>query len=140
MFLVFYSSLLRLLGMFCFNCKAESPKVQVKRNGSMAIVQQTCSKCIKDNFTWKSQPLVLGKYPAGNIMTSFGILMSGINISQAMLMFRHMNLQSWSKVLGTPYTTIYTNKYSNKRTCKHKQFSQQQRHPPSEDAGNIKIQ
>ena len=91
-FLVFYSSLLQLLGMFCFNCKAESPKVQVKRNGSMAIVQQTCSKCLKNNFTWRSQPLVLGKYPAGNIMTSFGILMSGINISQAMLMFRHMNL------------------------------------------------
>jgi solute carrier family 8 (sodium/calcium exchanger) len=92
MFLVFHSSLLQLLGMFCFNCKAESPKVQVKKNGSMAIVEQTCSKCLKDNFTWRSQPFVFGKYPAGNILTSFGILMSGINISQAMLMFRHMNL------------------------------------------------
>ena len=99
MFLVFYSSLLQLLGMFFFNCKAETPKVQVKRNRSMAIVQQICCKCLKDNFTWKSQPLILGKYPTGNIMTSFGILMSGINISQAMLMFMHMNLATitvWS--------------------------------------------
>ena len=36
--------------------------------------------------------MVMGRYPSGNILTSFGILMSGINISQAMLMFRHINL------------------------------------------------
>ena len=57
----------------------------------MAIVEQGCNKCVMKNFTWRKQPIV-GQYPAGNIMTSFGILMSGINISQAMLMFRHMNL------------------------------------------------
>ena len=40
--------------------------------------------------------MVMGRYPAGNIMTTFGILMSGINISQALLMFRHMNLATIS--------------------------------------------
>ena len=57
----------------------------------MATIEQACSKCLMKNFKWRSQPMVMGRYPAGNIMTSFGILMSGINISQAMLMFRHMN-------------------------------------------------
>jgi hypothetical protein len=91
MFLVFYNSLVDIFGRFCFNCKAENPKVQVKRIGSMAIVVQECEMCISKVFKWRSQPLI-GRYPAGNIMTSFGILMSGINISQAMLMFRHINL------------------------------------------------
>ncbi|CAB4006694.1 RNA-directed DNA polymerase from transposon BS, partial [Paramuricea clavata] len=91
MFLVHYSPLVELFGRFCFNCKSENPKVQVKHIGSMATVVQACSKCLMENFTWRSQPMVMGRYAAGN-MTSFGILMSGINISQAMLMFRHMNL------------------------------------------------
>ena len=92
MFLLSYSSLVELFEKFCFNCKGENPNVRVKHIGSMAIVTQDCDKCLADNFTWRSQPLILGRHPAGNIMTSFGILMSGINISQAMLMFRHMNL------------------------------------------------
>ena len=96
MFMVSYSPLIELFGRFCFNCKAENPKVQVKRIGSMASVVQACSKCLTENFTWRSQPMVMGRHAAGNIMTSFGILMSGINISQAMLMFRHMNLASIS--------------------------------------------
>ena len=62
----------------------------------MATVVQTCNKCCEEKFSWKSQPLVLAQYPAGNIMTSFGILMSGVNISQVMLMFKHMNLASIS--------------------------------------------
>ncbi len=95
-FLVYYSPLVELFGRFCFNCKADNPKVQVKRIGSMSTVIQACSKCLTDNFTWRSQPMVLGRHAAGNIMTSFGILMSGINISQAMLMFRHMNLATIS--------------------------------------------
>ncbi len=82
-FLVYYSPLVDLFGRFCFNCKADNPKIQVKRIGSMATVIQACSKCLTENFTWTSQPMVLGRHAAGNIMTSFGMLMSGINISQA---------------------------------------------------------
>ena len=44
MFLVYYSPLVELFRRFCFNCKAESPKVQVKHIGSMATVVQACSK------------------------------------------------------------------------------------------------
>ena len=90
--MVTYSPLIELFAKFCFNCKAENPKVQVKRIGSMATVVQMCNKCLAEDFVWRSQPMVMGRYPSGNILTSFGILMSGINISQAMLMFRHMNL------------------------------------------------
>ena len=39
-----------------------------------------------------SQPLMLGKFPAGNVMCSLGILMSGVSISKAMLMFKHIGL------------------------------------------------
>ena len=92
MFMVTYSPLIELFAKSCFNCKAENPKVQVKRIGSMATVVQMCNKCLMEDFVWRSQPMVMGRYPSGNILTSFGILMSGINISQAMLMFRHMNL------------------------------------------------
>ena len=42
----------------------------------MAIVEQTCKSC-KGSYTWRSQSLVLGKYPAGNILLSFAVLMSG---------------------------------------------------------------
>ena len=91
MFMVYFSCLKDLFGMFCFNCKGGSPTVQIKRIGSCAIVTQICSECPFKNFNWRSQPMI-DRFPAGNIMTSFGILMSGINISQAMLMFRRMNL------------------------------------------------
>ena len=94
MFMVFYISLVELFEKFCFNCKAENPKVHIKNIGSMAIVEQNCGKCVEKNFMWRSQPMVLGRYPAGNVMTSFGILMSGVSISQAMLMFKHMNLSA----------------------------------------------
>lgn len=33
---------------------------------------------------------MLDRFPVGNIMTTFGILMSLSNMSQAMLMFRHI--------------------------------------------------
>ena len=92
MFMVTYCPLIELFAKFCFNCKAENPKVQVKRIGYMATVVQMCNKFLVEDFAWQSQPMVMGRYPSGNILTSFGILMSGINISQAMLMFRHMNL------------------------------------------------
>ena len=92
-FVVFYSMLTSLFSMFCFNCKDPNPNVQVKRNGTMATIIQLCNHCgPSKQFQWRSQPLVFGRYPAGNVMMSFGILLSGININQAMLMFRQMGL------------------------------------------------
>ena len=83
--------------MFCFHCKTENPQVQITRNGTMATVIQTCKHCgTHKQFKWRSQPFVHGRYPAGNIMMSFGILLSGVNISQTLLMFRHMGLAAIS--------------------------------------------
>ena len=83
--------------MFCFYCKKYKPSVEVRRNGSMAIVIQTCDTCGKSKqFKWISQPMMFGKFPAGNLMMSFAILMSGVNISQVMLMFKHMGLAAIS--------------------------------------------
>ena len=90
-FIVFYSALLTLFSVFCFNCKADSPKVSMDRNGSMVTVDQHCQSC-KKNFKWRSQPFILGRYPAGNILLSFAALMAGASISKLLLVFKHMNL------------------------------------------------
>ena len=83
--------LVSLFSLFCFKCKAQSPSVNVKVHGTMVIVEQTCKSC--KGYTWRSQPLVLGKYPAGDILLSFATLMSGSSISKALLLFRHMGLK-----------------------------------------------
>ncbi|XP_028402099.1 uncharacterized protein LOC114525089 [Dendronephthya gigantea] len=44
-FIVFYSVLVSLFSLFCFECKAQSPSVNVKMHGSMTIVEQTCKSC-----------------------------------------------------------------------------------------------
>ena len=87
--------LLTLFKLFCFNCKERGPTVRVYRTGSMATVVQSCKHCNKE-YQWNSQPTILGRYPAGNIMMSFAILMSGVSISQALLMFKHMGLAAIS--------------------------------------------
>lgn len=89
--MVFFSMLLAVFNLFCFNCKATKPAVSVQKQGTMAIVTQTCSVC-KKTWKWYSQPMIMGKIPAGNLLTSFGILMSGISISKTMLMFKHIGL------------------------------------------------
>ena len=83
--------LISLFSLFCFKCKAQSPSVNVKVHGTIAIVEQTCKLC--KGYTWRSQPLVLGKYPASNILLSFATLISGSSISKVLLLFRHMGLK-----------------------------------------------
>ena len=43
-------------------------------------------------FAWRSQPFVLGRYPAGNVLLSFAVLLAGASISKVLLVFRHMGL------------------------------------------------
>ncbi len=83
--------LMMLFQLFCFNCKSSSPSVEVRRTGSMATVIQSCKQCKKE-YRWRSQPLLFGKVPAGNLMMSLAILTSGVNISQVFLMFKHLGL------------------------------------------------
>ena len=91
-FIVFYSVLLALFSMFCFKCKRGTPKVSMKQNGTMVSVIQNCPYCGDNSFSWRSQPLIFGKYPAGNVLFSFAVLMAGASISKLLLVFRHMGL------------------------------------------------
>ena len=64
----------------------------MKKSGTMVTVLQNCRKCGPQSHTWRSQPLVLGRYPAGNILLSFGVLMAGASVSKVLLVLRHMGL------------------------------------------------
>ena len=91
-FIVFYSALLYTFSMFCFKCKVDSPKVSMKKNGTMVTVQQRWKNC-PDGFTWRIQPLILGNYPAINVLLSFAILMAGASIHKILLVFNHFVMQ-----------------------------------------------
>ncbi len=91
-FLVFYTMLLNLFTMFCFQCKSDNSQVSMKRNGTMVTVVQTCTKCIKKPFIWRNQPYALGRYPDGNVLFSFAVLMAGTSTSCVLLLCKHMKL------------------------------------------------
>ena len=91
-FIVFYSMLLNLFSLFCFKCRFAKPEVHAKRNGTMVTITQDCPKCGEAAYKWRSQPLILGSYPAGNVLLSFGVLMAGASISKVLLVLRHMGL------------------------------------------------
>lgn len=67
----------------------------MRQSGTMVTVRQHCSRC-SDGFVWRSQPFVHGKYPAGNVLLSFAVLMAGASISKVLLVFRHMGLSVYS--------------------------------------------
>lgn len=90
-FIVFYSALLAVFSLFCFNCKASNPSVSMDSCGTMVTVNQHCQSC-KKNFKWRSQPFILGRYPAGNLLLSFAVLMAGASIGKILLVFKHMGL------------------------------------------------
>ena len=91
-FVVFYSVLLSLFSMFCFKCRQNTPTVKAFKTGTMVTLIQNCPKCGDSSFKWVSQPLILGKYPAGNILLSFGILMAGASVSKILPVFKHMGM------------------------------------------------
>ena len=69
--------------------------MMVKQNGTMVTITQKCTNCT-DGFVWRSQPLLLGRYAAGNVMLSFAVLMAGASISKILLVFCHMGLAVFS--------------------------------------------
>ena len=95
-FLVFYSRLLALFSLFSFNCKEDNSKEKMKSNGTMVTVCQHCTNCGSKGFQWRSQPLVLGRYPAGKILLSYAILMAGGPVAKVLLVCRHMGLAVYS--------------------------------------------
>ena len=94
-FIVFYSMLLSIFSLFCFKCKYDSPSVTMKVYGTMVSVHQRCNHC-GETFKWHSQPLVLGRHAAGNILLSFATLMAGASISKLLLVFKHMGVAVYS--------------------------------------------
>ena len=92
-FIVFYSMLLAVFKIFCFVSKSPNPSVEMATNGTMITVTLNCRSCgPTKRFKWMSQPLVLGRYPAGNLLLSFDTITSGVNISQKLLLFKHKGL------------------------------------------------
>ena len=90
-FMVLYSCLMMLFSIFCFKCKGAKPTVESLKNGSMITVLQHCPNCGNNAFKWSSQPLMFGKYPAGNIL-SFGVLVAGASISKVLLVFKRIGM------------------------------------------------
>ena len=89
--LVFYSRLLALFSLFCFNCKVDNSNVKMKSNGTMVTVCQDCKNCGSKGFQWRSQPLVLG-----NILLSYAIRMAGGSVAKVLMVCRHMGLAVYS--------------------------------------------
>ena len=86
-FIVFYEMLLKVFLLFCFNRNADKPGVNdAKRyNGNC------------EGYVWMSQSYMPhGKYPVGNVLLSFAVLMAGASISKILLVFRHMGLCVYS--------------------------------------------
>lgn len=91
--IVFLSHLLQLFN-FCHLCLSPSPSIRIKQTGTMITVDTSCSHC-KRVFSWNSQPSVLGKFPAGNLLLSFGILCAGASVKKILLVFKHINLLTY---------------------------------------------
>ena len=64
--IVFLSKLM-LLFQFCHLCLFPNPKVAVTQTGTMLSIVTECSKC-GETYTWKSQPDLMGRFPAGNLL------------------------------------------------------------------------
>lgn len=62
----------------------------------MVFVKQHCLRCGDDSYTWRSQPMFNGRYPAGNILLSFSVLMAAASISKILLVFKHMGLPAFN--------------------------------------------
>lgn len=74
--IVFLTQLLKLFQV-CHHCLTPSPTITaLRQTGTMVTVETYCQKC-KKKFSWNSQPFMLGKFAAGNLLLSFGILCAG---------------------------------------------------------------
>lgn len=88
--IVFFLSKLLLLFQFCQICSHPNPSITTTQSGTMIIVETRCKSCLESNV-WTSQPL-LGKFPAGNLLLSFGILCAGASVKKVLLSLKHINV------------------------------------------------
>ena len=85
--IVFLSKLLFLF-QYCHICFTLNPEVNASQTGTLLTIETKC----KEIFTWKSQPFLLGQFPAGNLLLSFAVLCAGASIKKVLLMFHHMGI------------------------------------------------
>ena len=52
--------------------------------------------------------MVLGRYPAGNILLSFGILMAGATVSKVLLVLKHMGISVYNAHTLFTRASIYS--------------------------------
>ena len=88
--IVFVSKLM-ILFKICHLCFFPNPKAAVTQVGTMLKIETKCSNC-GEKYTWRSQPDLLGKFPAGNLLLSFAVLCAGASIRKVLLVFRHMGV------------------------------------------------
>ena len=93
---IVFLSKLRLLFQHCHLCFSSNPALSVTQTGTMMTIQSSCSRC-SDTFLWQSQPNLLGKFPAGNLLLSFAILCAGASVNKVLLVFRHMVMLIYSE-------------------------------------------
>ena len=86
---------LLLLFQHCHVCFSANPALSVTQTGTMMTIQSSCSLCL-NTFIWQSQPYLLGKFPAGNLLLSFAILCAGASVNKVLLVFRHMGMLIYS--------------------------------------------
>lgn len=88
--IVFLSKLM-LLFQFCHLCRSPNPDVTTSQSGTMISVQTKCKEC-QQSSSWSSQPMLLGKFPAGNLLLSFAILCAGASVKKVLLVLKHINI------------------------------------------------
>lgn len=93
--IVFLSKLL-LLFQHCHLCFAPEPELNVSQTGTMLSFTSKCRSC-SGTFSWNSQPFLIGKFPAGNILLSFAIICAGASVGKVLLVFKHMGLLCYSE-------------------------------------------
>ena len=88
--IVFLSKLL-LLFQYCHYCLTPNPETVCTQTGTLLTIKAKCSSC-QEIFTWESQPFLMGKFPAGNLLLSFATLCAGASIKKMLTVFRHMGV------------------------------------------------
>ncbi|XP_028514749.1 uncharacterized protein LOC110238694 [Exaiptasia diaphana] len=89
--LIVFLSHLMMLFKFCHLCQSPDPSVSTSQTGTMITVTTKCQKC-ENIYTWSSQPMLLGRFPAFNLLLSFGILCAGASVKKVLLVLRHINV------------------------------------------------
>ena len=89
-------SQLLLLFQHCHYCFSPKPDITVTQTATMMTIYSYCQRCCATQ-TWKSQPYLTGRFPAGNILLSFAILCAGASAEKVLLVFKHMGLLLYHK-------------------------------------------